>query len=136
MLGDADLPDDVEEAVTAATMFYHTDGGSGPLGGAYLGVLLAALGYRPKRMVEKPPERVDFRRLPSDGSVNVEVCFGDDWKPGTFLGMIDTSLCVKLDDEEFHREFSPLETRLAPENNTQKKTTKRSRAAEKSVATA
>lgn len=138
MLGETDLPGDVEEAVDAATMFYHIDGGSGPLGGAQLGVLLSALGYRPKKMTEPPPVHVDFRRQPQDGSVKVQVHHDEEWRDGVFLGMIDTTLAVRLDGESEIREFSPLQTRLAPtaKPKTQKKTTKRRGRASEAVATA
>lgn len=128
LLGMENMPEDVEEAVTIVTHFYHAAGGSGPLDGKMLSIVLWMLGHKPKSLRTPPPTKVDWRQVPRDGSVRVEALDKSQWMPGVFMGPMDFGVAVRLDGDVAVKEFSSLQVRLAAEKFSdagKKKDTKR-----------
>lgn len=104
MIGKTELPADVQEEYEIRATMFHRNGGTGPLRGLALVDLVRFLGYMPPRR-EKPSADVDWRKYPTDGSVQVEARFYGAWMPGRFLGFVEHgTLAVRLDEDSKVRE--------------------------------
>jgi len=103
---------------------FHADGNSGPLGSLGLIDLLRFLKHGPKPPPE-PPRFVDWSRMPTNGSLQVEALSIDnkkliqgnptkeEWRSGVYLGRVGVGgLAVRLDGDTWVHEFSQRDVRL------------------------
>lgn len=114
------VTDEFQAKYSAWLHAFHSRGNSGPLGDLLI-PLLDSLG-----VLREPPTQdvdtsdVNWRDLPTDGTVRIEVDMYGAWQPGTFYGVSEAGILIcLLDDEderkEYHTHAVKLGERLDPD---------------------
>lgn len=99
MTGQEVLSAAVEREYALRAGMFHRDGASGSIGTAAMVDFLRFMDIEPPS-VPDAPNQVDWRALPSDGSVRVEARYYGAWMPGVYLGGIEGgTLAVRLDGD-------------------------------------
>jgi hypothetical protein len=117
LLGVDIIPADVLAEVEMRWAMFISGGASGPLNTIALIDAIRFCGKAPaKKKVDEA--KIDWRKVPSDGTVRVEAMFFGGWMPGMFLGFVEHgTLAVRLDDNPAIKECRPDMVRLAVTDN-------------------
>jgi hypothetical protein len=115
LLGVNEVPDNVKaEYEIRIGMFHRGAGERGPLGGIGLVDMLRSLGLCSPQPHEKENAGVDWRSLPTDGSIRIEAKYFGGWQPGIYLGLVQWgTLAIRLDEDVKVKECRKDRVRLA-----------------------
>lgn len=112
LLGTNTVPEEVQHEYRIRVKWFHSDGHSGPMGTLALVNMLRYLGYKANPEQEKP-KVTDWRAVPKDKSVQVEVEWQNEKRLGRFCGMVGAGmLMIDMDGDEMVREFPPYQVKV------------------------